>query len=220
MKDIEVKEAEEYDGEFDRAEPGQLGARWSRGSRPTRRMHVTGQVFRAVGNTIAHYIPWTLGDRGRDAARRPAQQWDPAEIGDAVNASIFRLRAPGGLARCGGRIAGGADAGRHRRRRAVRLRAGRRQDAVRAAPPGGEPRPRRRRPDQGRRRRLRLDAAWALLAPVEVAEYLGLRPTWVDSHRRRRRDVGVHGRARRRRHRRRPRRRRRARRTARRPGPT
>ena len=45
------------------------------------------------------------------------------------------------------------------------------QDAVRAALPGRVARDRRRRPHQGRHRRLRLERH-GLLAPVEVAEYL------------------------------------------------
>ena len=69
---------------------------------------------------------------------------------------------------------------RDRRRRAVGLRPRRRQVAVRAPLPGRVARHRRRRPHQGRRRRLRLRAARACSRPIEVAEYLGLRPTWVD----------------------------------------
>jgi hypothetical protein len=57
-------------------------------------MHVTGQVFRAVGDGITHYIPWTLGTEIKTP--KGPRKWDPAEIGDLVNASIFHCR-PGGL---------------------------------------------------------------------------------------------------------------------------
>src|SRR5437763_8912454 len=60
VKDMELKEPEEYD-EFDAMNPGN--------SAPTvvwlasdQALHVTGQVFRAVGSTIARYQPWTLQD--------------------------------------------------------------------------------------------------------------------------------------------------------------
>ena len=62
MKDIEVKNPEDYT-EFDRDEPGQLGARRSCGSRPTSRMHVTGQVLRLVGNYLCVYQPWEMGEQ-------------------------------------------------------------------------------------------------------------------------------------------------------------
>jgi hypothetical protein len=49
--------------------------------------HVTGQVFRAVGDEIAHYIPWKVGS-GLKAGRQP-QRWQAEKIGDAVNTNIF-----------------------------------------------------------------------------------------------------------------------------------
>lgn len=55
-------------------------------------LHVTGQVFRAVGNTIAHYVSWTLGPL-IETPKGP--RLDPSEIGAVVNAQIFHCRAPG-----------------------------------------------------------------------------------------------------------------------------
>jgi NAD(P)-dependent dehydrogenase (short-subunit alcohol dehydrogenase family) len=55
-------------------------------------LHVTGQVFRAVGNTIAHYKPWSLG---ATVTSKDQKKWAPADIGPAVNAWIFGSRNPG-----------------------------------------------------------------------------------------------------------------------------
>jgi NAD(P)-dependent dehydrogenase (short-subunit alcohol dehydrogenase family) len=93
MKDIEVKEPDEYeDGEFVALNPGNSApmVAWLASDEA---MHVTGQVFRAVGHQIAHYEPWSLGATV-ETPKEPAR-WDPAQIGDAVNAGIFRSRAPG-----------------------------------------------------------------------------------------------------------------------------
>jgi len=54
--------------------------------------HVTGQVFRAVGSTIARYIPWTLGET---IETDPPAKWAPADITAAINATIFHSRNPG-----------------------------------------------------------------------------------------------------------------------------
>ncbi len=54
--------------------------------------HVTGQVFRAVGNTITHYVPWQLG---ASVTSKDKGQWDPTAIGAAVNAAVFHSRHPG-----------------------------------------------------------------------------------------------------------------------------
>ena len=56
-------------------------------------MHVTGQVFRAVGANIAHYEPWKLG-ASIDNPKGDAK-WDPAAIGAEVNAQVFHSRHPG-----------------------------------------------------------------------------------------------------------------------------
>ncbi|MBW2382370.1 MAG: hypothetical protein JRG92_01990 [Deltaproteobacteria bacterium] len=50
-------------------------------------LHVTGQVFRAVGEEIAHYQPWKVGTAVK-AGKQP-QRWEAAKIGDAVNTHIF-----------------------------------------------------------------------------------------------------------------------------------
>jgi len=52
---------------------------------------ITGQVFRAVGDSIAHYVPWTVGTE----ITKPGQRWEPEEIGPAVYAQIFKSRHPG-----------------------------------------------------------------------------------------------------------------------------
>jgi NAD(P)-dependent dehydrogenase (short-subunit alcohol dehydrogenase family) len=91
MKDIEVKEPEEYD-EFVPLNPGNSApmVAWLASDQA---MHVTGQVFRAVGHTIARYVPWTLGATV-ETPKEPAR-WDAAAIGPAVNAGIFGSRAAG-----------------------------------------------------------------------------------------------------------------------------
>jgi NAD(P)-dependent dehydrogenase (short-subunit alcohol dehydrogenase family) len=91
VKDMELKEPEQYE-EFNAMNPGN--------SAPTvvwlasdQSLHVTGQVFRAVGSTIAHYRPWSLGEEIVNP--KGEEQWDPADIGPEVNAWIFHTRNPG-----------------------------------------------------------------------------------------------------------------------------
>jgi len=55
-------------------------------------LHVTGQVFRAVGNNITHYRPWALGD---GITSKNNEQWDPTDISAAINATVFPSRHPG-----------------------------------------------------------------------------------------------------------------------------
>lgn len=55
-------------------------------------LHVTGQVFRAIGPTIWHYRGWTLG---ASVTSRDEQKWKAADIGPAVDAHIFGSRAVG-----------------------------------------------------------------------------------------------------------------------------
>lgn len=62
-------------------------------------LHVSGQVFRAVGDEITHYQPWELG-KSVKAGREP-QKWDPEKIGDAVASGIYGYQ-PGGLQMGGG----------------------------------------------------------------------------------------------------------------------
>ena len=58
-------------------------------------LHVTGQVFRVVGNTIAYYKPWTLGGEILSKTRTGPTKWDPADIANEINAWIFKTRNPG-----------------------------------------------------------------------------------------------------------------------------
>ena len=93
VKDLEVKEADEYgDDEYQRLNPGNSApmVAWLASDQA---MHVTGQVFRAVGNKIGHYLPWHVGAE-IETPKEPAK-WKPADIGPAVNAQIFGSRNPG-----------------------------------------------------------------------------------------------------------------------------
>jgi NAD(P)-dependent dehydrogenase (short-subunit alcohol dehydrogenase family) len=91
IKDMELKEPDEYT-EFSRLNP-QNSAPMVAWLASDQAMHVTGQVFRAVGNNIAHYEPWRLGS----AVDNPKgeEKWDPAAIGPEVNAAVFHSRHPG-----------------------------------------------------------------------------------------------------------------------------
>ncbi|MEY2566789.1 MAG: hypothetical protein QOE35_1318 [Actinomycetota bacterium] len=94
VKDMEVKEADEYSEEdgYQRLNPGNSApmVAWLASDQA---MHVTGQVFRAVGSKIGHYLPWHVGTE-IDTPKEPAK-WKPADIGPAVNAKIFGSRNPG-----------------------------------------------------------------------------------------------------------------------------
>lgn len=100
MPQIPIVEADQVDpdDEFQRLNPGNSAPMvvWLASDES---LHVSGQVFRAVGDEITHYVGWTLG-RSVKAGREP-QRWDPAKIGDAVASGIFGYR-PGGLAMGGG----------------------------------------------------------------------------------------------------------------------
>ena len=93
MKDIEIKEPEEYT-EFNAMNPGNSApmVAWLASDQA---LHVTGQVFRAVGNTIAHYQPWQLGELFESKTKEGPTKWRPADIGPTVNAFVFRSRNPG-----------------------------------------------------------------------------------------------------------------------------
>jgi NAD(P)-dependent dehydrogenase (short-subunit alcohol dehydrogenase family) len=54
---------------------------------------ITGQVLRAVGNTIAHYRPWSLGEMV-ETPKEP-RRWTPEELSDVVFGRIFGLKAVG-----------------------------------------------------------------------------------------------------------------------------
>jgi NAD(P)-dependent dehydrogenase (short-subunit alcohol dehydrogenase family) len=100
MPNIPVVEADQVsdEGEFQRLNPGNSAPMvvWLASDEAS---HVSGQVFRAVGDEITHYQPWQLG-RSVKAGREP-QKWDPAKIGDSVASGIFGYR-PGGLQMGGG----------------------------------------------------------------------------------------------------------------------
>jgi NAD(P)-dependent dehydrogenase (short-subunit alcohol dehydrogenase family) len=92
-KDAEVKEPDELEsGEYDPMNPANSApmVAWLASDEA---LHVTGQVFRAVGHRITHYKPWSLGVTV-ETKGGPAR-WEPADIGPAVNAYIFGSRAPG-----------------------------------------------------------------------------------------------------------------------------
>jgi NAD(P)-dependent dehydrogenase (short-subunit alcohol dehydrogenase family) len=91
---LEVREPEEYE-EFDPMNPGNSApmVAWLASDEA---LHVTGQVFRAVGNTISLYKPWALGETIQKTSPdgRP-RKWRADEIGSHVNAYIFHSRHPG-----------------------------------------------------------------------------------------------------------------------------
>jgi len=91
VKDMELKEPDEYT-EFNPMNPGNSApmVAWLASDQA---LHVTGQVFRAVGSTIARYQPWTLEDEIENP--KGAEQFEPADIGPLVNANVFRSRNPG-----------------------------------------------------------------------------------------------------------------------------
>ncbi len=94
MEGIELKNPEEYT-EFNAMNPGNSAAGVvylaSDDSIP-----LTGQVLRVVGNNLALYKPWELGEQffSTDKEGNPAQ-WDPAEIGPTLNKYVFNTVNPG-----------------------------------------------------------------------------------------------------------------------------
>jgi NAD(P)-dependent dehydrogenase (short-subunit alcohol dehydrogenase family) len=93
MKDATIIEPEyEEPAEYNRMDPRNSApmVAWLASDEA---LHVTGQVFRAVGHSITHYEGWSLGPT-IEPKKGPAK-WNPAEIGDAVNAHIFKSRAAG-----------------------------------------------------------------------------------------------------------------------------
>jgi NAD(P)-dependent dehydrogenase (short-subunit alcohol dehydrogenase family) len=93
LKDVEIKEPDAYgDGEFSRLNP-QNSAPMVAWLASDEAMHVTGQVFRAVGTNIAYYEPWKLGASVDNP--KGEVKWDPAAIGAEINAQVFHSRHPG-----------------------------------------------------------------------------------------------------------------------------
>jgi NAD(P)-dependent dehydrogenase (short-subunit alcohol dehydrogenase family) len=91
LKDVELLEPDEYT-EFSRLNP-QNSAPMVAWLASDQSLHVTGQVFRAVGKNIAHYEPWRLGASVDNP--KGDEKWDPATIGPEVNATVFHSRHPG-----------------------------------------------------------------------------------------------------------------------------
>jgi Enoyl-(Acyl carrier protein) reductase len=92
-KDADVKEPDQLEeADYDPMNPGNSApmVAWLASDDA---LHVTGQVFRAVGHRITHYRPWSLGPT-IEPKGGPAR-WEPADIGPAVNAQIFGSRAAG-----------------------------------------------------------------------------------------------------------------------------
>ena len=100
MPSIPIVEADQVspDDEFNRLNPGNSAPMvvWLASDEA---LHVSGQVFRAVGDGITHYEPWSLG--ASITAPKGPRRWDPAEIGDAVATGIFGYGI-GGLQMGGG----------------------------------------------------------------------------------------------------------------------
>ncbi|MDQ1455199.1 MAG: hypothetical protein QOH10_2933 [Actinomycetota bacterium] len=91
---IDVKNPEDYT-EFEAMNPGNSAPAvvWLASDEA---MHVTGQVFRLVGNNLALYRPWEMGEQflATDKEGKP-KQWDPADIGRIVNRYVFQSENPG-----------------------------------------------------------------------------------------------------------------------------
>ncbi|MBX7161626.1 MAG: SDR family NAD(P)-dependent oxidoreductase [Acidimicrobiia bacterium] len=95
----EVKNPEDYDdGEFERLNPANSApmVAWLASDAA---LHVTGQVFKAVGDEISLYRPWHV-EASVKAPKGP-RRWKPAEISNAVNTHLFGTRN-GGLTLGGG----------------------------------------------------------------------------------------------------------------------
>jgi len=91
---IEVKNPEDYT-EFEAMNPGNSAPAvvWLASDEA---QHVTGQVFRLVGNNLAHYKPWEIGEQFLATDKEGnAKQWDPADIGRIVNRYVFQSQNPG-----------------------------------------------------------------------------------------------------------------------------
>jgi NAD(P)-dependent dehydrogenase (short-subunit alcohol dehydrogenase family) len=90
-REDELREPDEYT-EFHPMNPANVAPTvvWLASDRAS---HVTGQVFRAVGNAVARYDGWKLGPSVEPPGE--ARMWTPEEIGPAVDTRIFGTRASG-----------------------------------------------------------------------------------------------------------------------------
>ena len=96
MPSIPVREADEVpDGEYERLNPGNSAPMvvWLASDES---LLVSGQVFRAVGNEIAHYLGWHIGPAASNEVKGEAAKWDPARVGAALAKNVFGTQ-PGGL---------------------------------------------------------------------------------------------------------------------------
>jgi NAD(P)-dependent dehydrogenase (short-subunit alcohol dehydrogenase family) len=91
---IDVKNPEDYT-EFENMNPGNSapGVVWLASDES---LHVTGQVLRLVGNNLALYQGWTMGEQFLSTEKDgSAKQWDPSDIGRILNRYAFGSEAPG-----------------------------------------------------------------------------------------------------------------------------
>jgi NAD(P)-dependent dehydrogenase (short-subunit alcohol dehydrogenase family) len=94
MKDIEVKAPEEYTA-FDPMNPGNSAPAvvWLASDES---LHVTGQVVRLVGNNLAVYRPWEMGEQFHATEKDGSpKQWEPSDIGRILNRYAFGCHNPG-----------------------------------------------------------------------------------------------------------------------------
>jgi NAD(P)-dependent dehydrogenase (short-subunit alcohol dehydrogenase family) len=94
MPDITVKNPEDY-VEFDPMNPGNSAPAvvWLASDES---LHVTGQVLRLVGNNLAVYRPWEMGEQFLATEKDGSpKQWDPRDIGRILNRYAFGCQNPG-----------------------------------------------------------------------------------------------------------------------------
>jgi len=86
---VAVKEPDEYI-EWDPWDPS-LGSPLVAWLASSEAAHVSGQVFRALGDTIVLLENWSYGS----VIESGKQRWEPSELGRRINTDLFRSRAPG-----------------------------------------------------------------------------------------------------------------------------
>jgi len=95
MPQIPVVEANEAGEEFQRLNPGNSAPMvvWLASDES---LMVSGQVFRAVGNSITRYHGWSLGANVDNVVKGEPTRFDPARLTDVLAKNLFGTR-PGGL---------------------------------------------------------------------------------------------------------------------------
>lgn len=95
MPSIPVVEANEAGEEFQRLNPGNSAPMvvWLASDES---LLVSGQVFRAVGNSITRYHGWSLGATVENVVKGEPARFDTARLTDTLAKNVFGLR-PGGL---------------------------------------------------------------------------------------------------------------------------